>query len=84
MIQTSAASNQRTNVPSVVKKLQSMVPQTTMPDIDYDWLAVDDDKREIDNEPFRFAVPNDTFITPGNEGHWDRDSNGRPRWRMST
>ena len=71
--------------PSAMAKdnlLQSMVPQTTMPEIDYDWLAVDDDKREIDNEPFRFAVPNDTFITPGNEGHWDRDSNGRLRWRM--
>ena len=62
--------------------LQSMVPQMVMPPLDYDWLAVDDDKREVDHEPYRFAVPNDAFITPGNEGLWDRDASGRLRWRM--
>ena len=27
-------------------------------------------------------MPNDAFVTPGNEGLWDRDDQGRLRWRM--
>ena len=64
------------------KILQSIVPEIEMPALDYDWLAVDDDTRALDHEPFRFAVPNEAFITPGNNGLWDRDAQGRLRWRM--
>jgi len=59
-----------------------LVPVHRIAPLDLDFLFEEDLVRESEGEPFRFALPHESFITPGNDGIWDRDADGRLRWRM--
>ena len=59
-----------------------IVPMHEIAPLDLDWLTEDDRLRDEESLPYRFAQPHESFITPGNDGIWDRDDSGRLRWRM--
>ena len=59
-----------------------LVPIVDIEPLDLDWLRIDDARRNADGLPLRFAVPSEAFITPGNNGLWDRNEEGWLRWRM--
>ena len=60
----------------------AIVPMHEIAPLDLDWLAQDDQIRDEEGMPWRFALPHESFISPGNDGIWDRDEEGRLRWRM--
>ena len=60
-----------------------LVPNVAIAPLDLDWLREDDARRTADGLPLRFAVPHDAFVTPGNDGLWDRTQDGWLRWRMA-
>ena len=62
--------------------LETLVPIIEMDPLDLDWLETDDARRDADGLPYRIAVPHEAFITPGNNGLWDRDADGVLRWRL--
>ncbi|MDG2292687.1 MAG: hypothetical protein P8L37_08495, partial [Phycisphaerales bacterium] len=59
-----------------------LVPNVAIDPLDLEWLRADDARRTADGLPLRFAVPNEAFITPGNNGYWDRNEEGWLRWQM--
>ncbi|MCH2149612.1 MAG: hypothetical protein MK095_09280, partial [Phycisphaerales bacterium] len=59
-----------------------LVPNVAIDPLDLEWLRADDERRTADGLPLRFAVPNEAFITPGNNGYWDRNEEGWLRWQM--
>ena len=59
-----------------------IVPTIEYPPLDVEWLLEDDIRRAADGQPLRFAVPQEALVTPGNNGLWDRNAEGRLRWRM--
>ena len=62
--------------------LDTMVPILELPPLDLDRLAEEDAIRDGDGLPYRFAIPSESFISPGNNGLWDRTAEGQLRWRM--
>ena len=59
-----------------------LVPNVSIESLDLDWLRNDDARRTAEGLPMRFAVPSESFVTPGNNGLWDRTEEGWLRWRM--
>ncbi|MCH2143358.1 MAG: hypothetical protein MK077_10235, partial [Phycisphaerales bacterium] len=59
-----------------------LVPSMQFEALDVDWLMHDDTRRAAEGLPLRFAVPHDVHVTPANHGLWDRNADGRLRWRM--
>lgn len=45
-------------------------------------LAREDAVRRADGLPYRFAVPQDVALTPGNSGAWSDAADGRRVWRL--
>jgi len=62
--------------------LDTMVPIYELDPLDLDRLAEEDAIRDADGLPYRFAIPSESFISPGNDGLWDRNADGLLRWRM--
>ena len=62
--------------------ITEMVPMHSIAPLDLDQLEIEDQVRQEEGLPWRFALPQESFITPGNSGTWDRDEEGRLRWRM--
>jgi len=62
--------------------LDTMVPIHELAPLDLDRLAEEDAIRDADGLPYRFAIPSESFISPGNDGLWDRNADGLLRWRM--
>ncbi|MDP6692738.1 MAG: hypothetical protein QF444_00295, partial [Phycisphaerales bacterium] len=48
-----------------------VIPQMTVPLLDYAALVEEDIDREIVGLPFRFAVPTSVSITPATHGLWE-------------
>ena len=59
-----------------------IVPTIEYPALNVEWLLEEDARRAAEGLPLRFAVPNEDLVTPGNNGLWDRNTEGQLRWRM--
>ena len=77
-----AISSMATTGHAIEPLTNQLVPNIAIDPLDLDWLRADDARRTADGLPLRFAVPNEAFITPGNNGYWDRNEAGWLRWQM--
>ena len=59
-----------------------LVPSLEYDALDGAALRLEDERRHQEGLPLRFAIPQDTMVTPANAGLWDRDADGRLRWRL--
>ncbi|MDP6541537.1 MAG: hypothetical protein QGF07_02020, partial [Phycisphaerales bacterium] len=57
-----------------------VIPQMTVPLLDYAALVEEDIDREIVGLPFRFAVPTSVSITPATHGLWEQLDGNEARW----
>ena len=58
------------------------IPVVTVPSLDYATLFAEDRSRERTGQAPRFALPNQTAITPGTNGLWERIDLNTLRWTL--
>jgi len=61
---------------------KDIVPEITVPDLDYVSLFVEDEARERSGQPPQFAVPFEQSITPATGGIWERVDMNTQRWSL--
>ena len=59
-----------------------LIPEVTVPSIDYVSLIEEDILRDIKGIPYRFAVPNEVSVTPKSHGVWEKLPNNKMRWSV--
>ncbi|MCP4571051.1 MAG: trypsin-like peptidase domain-containing protein [bacterium] len=69
------------NEADLAKAELALVPVMDLAMPDLDDLALEDAARHAEGLPFRYAVPADVALTPGNSGLWT-DSGDRRVWRL--
>ena len=51
-----------------------LIPEVTVPSIDYVSLIEEDILRDIKGIPYRFAVHNEVSVTPKSHGVWEQNA----------
>ena len=58
------------------------VPLRTFASVDAAAVEMEDEQRDIEGLPPRFAIPNHDLITPGTDGIWESTPEGLDLWRL--
>jgi hypothetical protein len=61
---------------------KDIIPEITVPDLDYASLFVADESREQSGQPPQFAVPFEQSISPATDGIWERVDMNTQRWSL--
>ena len=59
-----------------------IVPVVDIPMLDFNAIEAEDVQRQADGLAPRYAIPFDAGITPGNNGIWEVQPDGRLNWRL--